>query len=194
MRRAVGLAVAASLLAAGCTARPTVDAASVSTPITSSSTSSRAPAPPATLPDPSGTPITAELVRKNYDRLCAQIRVDPTYAGMALHGRGLQVWAVGSGSAQLRAAVAAVHQVRVQIITARHSAREMSAVIRQLSHDRPALKSRGIELSSWGPDLYANIVVVGLRHYSPARAAYLVHRYGADLLTVTPRSEVIVPL
>ena len=32
---------------------------------------------------------------------------------------------------------------------------------------------RGIELSSWGPDLYANIVVVGLRHYSPARAAYL---------------------
>ncbi len=183
MRRAVGLALAAGLLATGCTGPEPVDTTAVLTASSSSSSSSS-----------SALGITAELVRQNYDRLCAKIRRDPTYAGMALHGRGLQVWAVGGGSAKLRAAVAAVDEVRVQIITARHSARDLSAVIRQLSHDRAALGHRGIELSSWGPDLYGNIVVVGLRHYSPARAAYLVQRYGADLLTVTPRSEVIVPL
>jgi hypothetical protein len=39
------------------------------------------------------------------------------------------------------------------------------------------LEKRGIRLAMWGPD-------------SPARAAYLLDRYGRDLVSVNPQSEI----
>ena len=49
-------------------------------------------------------------------------------------------------------------------------------------------------MSSWGPDVYLNKIVIHLKHYTPARGAYLVHRYGAAALLVSTTSETIVPL
>jgi hypothetical protein len=180
MRRAIGLAFLSCLLAVGC-ASP----AAVGTPPANGT-----PLAPTEALDTAGEFLAAEVA----DRLTPLIRHDPTYAGLAIHGRGLQVWAVGGGSAKLRAAVRAVTEVPVQIITARNSERTLTLLIRQVTHDAANLRKHDVDLSSWGPDVYLNKVVIHLKHYTPARAAYLVQRYGAVALMVSTESETITPL
>src|SRR4051794_10553059 len=52
------------------------------------------------------------------------------------------------------------------------------------------LEKRGIRLAMWWPNFDSETVKIWLENYSPARAAYLLDRYGRDLVSVNPESEI----
>jgi hypothetical protein len=171
MRQMFGCAVATALLAAGCASPAQVGAGPRPHPNYTSDTSAN---------------FFASTVA---ERLLKTIGKDPTYAGLAIRSFGLQVWAVGGGSPELRAAVAAVDELTVRIADVRNNLHDMEVLTTRLSHDTKALRQRGIAMAMWGPDYSSNTVKVWLEHYTPGRAAYLVGRYGADLVTVSTESE-----
>jgi hypothetical protein len=176
MRRAVGLAVAGALLAAGCASPAQVAAGPTPHPDYATDTSAN---------------FFASTVA---DRLLKAIGKDPTYAGLAIRSFGVQVWAVGGGSPALRAAVAGVHELNVRIAGVRNNLPSLQVLTTRLNHDTNALRQRGIAMAMWGPDYPSNKVKIWLEHYTPGRAAYLVGHYGADLVTVSTESEKIVGL
>ncbi len=171
MRRMIGCAVATGLLAAGCASPAQLGAGPTPHPNYTSDTSAN---------------FFASTVA---ERLVKAIGKDPTYAGIAIRSFGLQVWAVGGGSQQLKAAVAAVDELTVRIADVRNSLRTLQVLTTRLNHDTKALRQRGIAMAMWGPDYSSNKVKVWLENYAPERAAYLVGRYGADLVTVSTESE-----
>jgi hypothetical protein len=135
MRWMFGCAVATALLAAGCASPAQIGARPTPHPNYTSDTSAN---------------FFASTVA---DRLLKAIGKDPTYAGIAIRSFGLQVWAVGGGSPELRAAVAAVDELTVRIADVRNNLHTLEVLTTRLNHDTKALRQRGIAMAMWGPGL-----------------------------------------
>jgi len=66
----------------------------------------------------------------------------------------------------------------------------LDALTVRLDHDATEWAAHGVILSSWGPDLTLDAVLVHLVHYTPAYAAALVARYGPALMVSTESQSV----
>ena len=58
----------------------------------------------------------------------------------------------------------------------------------RIGDDQDSLAAQGVNLSSWGPNVLRNRVVVTLAQYSESAATAVYARYGSDLVYVTPQS------
>jgi hypothetical protein len=124
------------------------------------------------------------------DPLGAALQDDPTYGGMKIVPRGIEVDVVGRGSDALSAAIAkAKKKVPVQTRAVKHSWEALQALTSRLNKDQPMWRSRGVLLSTWGPDVSTNRVEVWLSKYDGAAAAALTATYGADWVVVSRESE-----
>jgi hypothetical protein len=124
------------------------------------------------------------------DPLGAELQDDPTYGGMKIVPRGIEVDVVGRGSDALNSAIAQVKKsVPVQTKAVTHSWEALQALTSRLNQDQPKWRTKGVLLSMWGPDVSSNRVKVWLSKYDGAAAAALTAAYGADSVVVSRRSE-----
>jgi hypothetical protein len=65
----------------------------------------------------------------------------------------------------------------------------MDSLTQKIAVDSESLTKLGIELSSWGPDVRSNRVLISMRRYNSSQARYLVQRYGRTLVAVSTISE-----
>lgn len=73
----------------------------------------------------------------------------------------------------------------IRAVRSQYTMQQIQSGMNLLTGDRDALKSRGIQLSAWGPDEYHNRLSVTVAHLSPDTAAYLRERYGGDMLRLS---------
>lgn len=135
------------------------------------------------------TSVDQGLASAAASAIDGQFQRAPVYGGVWLTGARLTVAVTGSPSTALRAAIARQSaRVHITVVHVAHSYASLRRLTTRLSRDDAALRRGGIELSAWGADVIRNKVMIGMRHYSKAKAARLVARYGAGWVYVTPHS------
>lgn len=73
----------------------------------------------------------------------------------------------------------------LRVLQVAHTYASLLATTHQIAADADSLRARGVQLSTWGPDVQANVVRIGLSTLSPSSAALLRHLYAAAPLEFT---------
>ncbi len=165
---------------------------------------SAAPAVPADFRSDKASNLRASLYA---DDLRSLIEDAGNFAGVRITSAGVEVSVVGEASTAERDAVSAaakvshagvladgsdvVGSVPVTFRRVKNTLTTLTDVTGQLGADNASLRAAGIALSSWGPVVQDNKVVVHLEEYSEKAAAELVAKYG-DAVSVEQDSQVAV--
>jgi hypothetical protein len=118
---------------------------------------------------------------------------DSTYAGVVIEETDVRVYVVGRPSPALQATLDRQAAVPIRITHVRTSLAELTSLTLRLNDDSAMLARQGIGMSSWGPDIFRDQVLITLSHYSGAQAAALRSRYGSALIHVETRSVQVSP-
>lgn len=133
--------------------------------------------------------------------LTGSIASDASYGGLQITDDGIELSVVGAPSARITNAVAATAtasvaalrgvaaapadgRVPIKIRTVAHSMAQLESVTSSIGADA-TLPASGIDLSSWGPDVVSNTVVVHLRHYIPQAAEIIKAKFGGAVTVAT---------
>jgi hypothetical protein len=73
----------------------------------------------------------------------------------------------------------------IRAVRSQYTMQELQSGMTKLTADRDALKSRGIQLSSYGPDEYHDRLQVMVARLSPEVAASLRDHYGGGILSLS---------
>jgi hypothetical protein len=168
------------------------------------------PSPPSQAVPPSAIPFNVQaqlaadrIVNSDESALSGQpataarplaAQYDQTIAGMTITSTGLQISVAGTPTPSLLSAISAdAGSVPVTIRTVPHSELQLVQVRKRIDADVSYWAARGIQLSTWGPDLATDKVRVVLADYTPAAASAITARYGAEWVTVATQSMTVTP-
>jgi hypothetical protein len=124
------------------------------------------------------------------DPMGAELADDPTYGGMKIVPRGIEVDVVGPESAAVTTAIAQARTtVPVQTRSVSHSWAALQALTGRLGTEQSSWRAKGVLLSMWGPDVSSNRVKIWHSTYDDAAAAALTATYGADWVAISRQPE-----
>jgi len=95
-------------------------------------------------------------------------------------------------SASAASSTAAGSAVKYELTNVPHTYAQLSALTNEIASDEPTLESSGVQPVRWGPDPAASVVQVSILNYSPATAALIENRFGANWVEVS--SQLITKL
>lgn len=156
-------------------------------------------------PDYSTSDSLNFAARAVAEALTEKVQGEAGFAGIQITNTGVELDHVGPPTTQVSEAIAASAGVAANLLTSapgapadgrvpvvvrlvKRTLAQMASITGQIDTDQSRLKTEGIVLSSWGPDITSNTVVVHLSNYSPANAALITARYG-DAVTVDASSQ-----
>ena len=154
---------------------------------------SPANAAPASSPDYSTNREANAIAAKAAESIAADLGQDADYAGVRIEAGGVVVSLVGSTSDRaktsfrraqdvanpsIRATFGSSLSLPVGVEAASRSQATLERLTGQILTDQSQWKSKGVVLSSWGPDIVSNTVKVNLANYSVAAAKALASTYG----------------
>jgi hypothetical protein len=110
---------------------------------------------------------------------------DTSFGGLRVKSDGsVEVSVAGKPSARLTDLIAAVPGGRVTVRKVAHSWGSLTSLTKRLDHAEKKLRDRGIDLSSWGPGVEENAVVVMLKKYSKAQESALKEEFAGEPVSV----------
>ncbi len=107
------------------------------------------------------------------------------YGGVAAvnHGQDLNVYLVGVPSAAVAAAIRGdAPTSRVHFVDTPHSLAQLMALRDRVRDDVPVLAKDGIDITSWGPDVWTGKEQVTVYNLTSPVSATLTDRYGVDIV------------
>ena len=102
------------------------------------------------------------------------------YAGVSLTAdrSGLDLWLTAAAPALTQAAAAFVSPDLMHVHPAQRSYEVLDALTTRVAGDVPALEAAGVYVTNAGPNEDRNVVLIGVRDLTPAKAATVHARYG----------------
>ena len=140
---------------------------------------------------------TADQAAELYE---PAIEHDATFGGLVITDSGLRMDVVKDGASTAGVALARsgtltsartnmAAMVPVTLRMVNNSLADLQSLTATLDKAAETWKAKGVVMSSWGPDLDSNKVLVTLQTYSSDAAAQLIATYGSSVLAVSSSGE-----